>query len=162
MDRNATVEVLDYYMDKFSQFDEVFDKQAQMTEDMPIPHKNFKKSSAKGTASQSSLKDVLTSIYEKRLAIRQYKSMLYQDLQTFNFTDISATYLKKRRDERRNLRIAARDFFLQKFMLINAMRTKFGYNRLDPSMIASFQSAAEFDYSAYFLDTKYAYFYRHG
>lgn len=155
MDRNTTVEVLDYYMDKFSQFDAVFDKQAQMTEEMPIK--------LDGSTPTVSLNDVLKSIYEKRLAMRQYKTMLYQDLQAFRNVDkIPLNYLKKRRQERRNLRLAARDFFLQKFMLINVMRANFGYSKLDPSIITDFQNAVEFDYNSYFLDPRFAYFYRHG
>jgi hypothetical protein len=72
--------------------------------------------------------------------------MLYKDLKAFGSTGLSSEYLKTRREERRNLKFAARDFFLQKFTLINMMRAKFGYIKLDSSVIADFESAIEFDY----------------
>jgi hypothetical protein len=131
-------------MDKFAQFDSVFDKQAQMTEDTPMAFKNLDQD--RGAVPRTSFHDVLTSIYQKRLALRQYKMMLYRDLKAFSSTDLSLQYLKTRRQERRNLKHAVRDFFLQKFTVINIMRVKFGYIKLNSSIIADFESAIEFDY----------------
>jgi hypothetical protein len=131
-------------MDKFAQFDSVFDKQAQMTEETPMAFKNPDQD--QGAVPRTSFHDVLTSIYQKRLALRQYKMMLYRDLKAFSSTDLSLQYLKTRRKERRNLKHAVRDFFLQKFTVINIMRAKFGYRKLNSSIIADFESAIEFDY----------------
>jgi hypothetical protein len=61
LDRNATVEVLDYYMDKFAQFDTVFDKQAQFTEDMPMSFQNTEKTSSQRSVPRTSFNDFLTA-----------------------------------------------------------------------------------------------------